>query len=64
MKYFFYLLGILLISIGLLYVVSALNLFVIGYNFFDFIHFMIRKIYFWFLIIGLFLIIVTLWIGG
>lgn len=64
MKYFFYLLGIFLISIGLLYVVSALNLFVIGYNFFDFIHFMIRKIHFWFLIAGIFLIIVTLWIGG
>lgn len=64
MKYFFYLLGILFVSISLLYIISSLNLLTIGYNFLDYVHFIIRKIQFWCLLFGIFLILITLWIGG
>ena len=50
------LIGIVLSSIGLFFIFLYLNLFVIGYSFFEFVYFIIRSIYCDLFFIGLFLI--------
>lgn len=57
---FLFLLGIILSIIGLFFIFLYLNLFVIGYSFFEFVYFIIRSIYCDLFFIGLFLIIFTL----
>ena len=64
MKYFFYGISVFLIVIGLLYIVSCLNLLTIGYNFMEYVHFITREIHFYCVIVGIFLLVLTLWIGG
>jgi len=48
--------GILLTSIGLFFIILYLNLFVIGYSFFEFVYFIIRSIYTNIFFIGIFII--------
>lgn len=42
--------------IGSLYMVSYLNLMTIGYNFFEYVKFIISKVECWFLVVGFILI--------
>ncbi len=44
MKTLFNILGILLTSIGIIYIISYLNLLTIGYNFTYYVYFIIRRI--------------------
>lgn len=44
LKAFIFLFGFGLTVIGITYIIIYLNLFTIGYNFFDFVHFIIRRI--------------------
>lgn len=48
--------GSFLISIGLFWVIIYLNMFYIGYSFFDFVYFIIRKGIILFFLLGAFLI--------
>lgn len=50
------LIGSILSSIGLFFVLIYLNLFIIGYNFFEFVYFIIRSGIILFFIGGIFLI--------
>ena len=49
-------LGCVLLSIGLFFVIIYVNLFYIGYTFFDFVYFIIRKGIILFFLSGFFLI--------
>lgn len=56
MKLIWIVLGIILCSITLFFLIIYLNLFTLGYTFVNFGKFIIRKIWFWFLPIGILLI--------
>ena len=43
-KLFFFLFGFGLTILGFIYIISYLNLLTIGYNFFDYVNFIIRRI--------------------
>ncbi len=43
-KVFFFLIGFGLTILGFIYIISYLNLLTLGYNFFDYVHFIIRRI--------------------
>ena len=43
-RLFLFLFGFGLTTIGFVYIICYLNLFTIGYNFFDFVNFIIRRI--------------------
>jgi len=52
--------GIFLSSIGLFFIILYLNLFVIGYTFFEFVYFIIRSIFCDFFFIGIFIIFLSI----
>jgi len=56
MNIFKLIIGCILFSIGLFFLIIYLNLFYIGYNFFDFVYFIIRSGIILFFISGIFLI--------
>ncbi len=56
-KIFLFLSGFGFSLIGSLYIISYLNLLTIGYNFFEYVKFIISRIECWFLLIGL----LTIW---
>lgn len=58
-KYISLLIGIILSSIGLFFFILYLNLLVMGYSFFIFGNFIIRRVECYFLIIGIILIYVS-----
>lgn len=58
-KYISLLIGIILSSIGLFFFILYLNLLVMGYSFFIFVNFIIRRVECYFLIIGIILIYVS-----
>lgn len=43
-RFFFFLIGFGLTTIGFIYIICYLNLFSIGYNFFEYVNFIIRRI--------------------
>ncbi len=51
------LVGILLMSIGLFFLILYTNLFSLGYSFLDFVHFISRKVECLLFLVGLFLLI-------
>jgi len=55
-KFLLIIIGILFTSIGLFFFLLYLNLFTLGYSFIDFVKFIIIRIEFWVLIIGILLI--------
>ncbi len=57
MKLLNLIIGSLFLSSGLFFVIIYLNLFVIGYTFFDFVYFIIRKGIIIFFILGVFILI-------
>lgn len=42
-KIFFFIIGLFFTLIGLIYIISYLNLLTIGYNFLEYVNFIIRK---------------------
>ena len=57
MNYLLLLLGIILSIIGLFFIIIYLNLFVIGYNFLEYVYFISRSIYSDLFFVGILLII-------
>lgn len=53
---FLFLLGFIFTVVGLFFIILYLNLFVIGYSFFEFAYFIIRSIYCDLFFVGIFLI--------
>ena len=66
MKIFLFLLGYALTIIGCVYIISYLNLFSLGYNFFEYVYFILRRLECLYAIIGIFLMFfsITIPIGG
>ena len=56
MNIFKLIIGTLLISIGLFFVIIYLNLFYLGYTFLEFVYFIIRRGIILFFLVGIFLI--------
>ena len=63
-KIFLFLFGFGLTTIGLVYVILYFNLFSFGYNFFDYVNFIIRRIECLNTFIGITLMLISFNIGG
>jgi hypothetical protein len=63
-RLFLFLFGFGLTTIGFVYIICYLNLFTIGYNFFDFVNFIIRRIECINSIIGIIIMYLSICIGG
>ena len=63
-RVFLFLIGFGLTTIGLMYVIVYLNLISIGYNFLEYVNFIIRRTECWNTIIGLILMVLAVYIGG
>ena len=61
-RVFFFLLGFGLTILGFIYIISYLNLLTLGYNFFDYVNFIIRRIECLNAILGIIIMIICL--GG
>lgn len=59
-KIFILTLGIILTITGIIYIISYLNLITIGYNFFEYVHFIIRKIECIYAVIGIILVLIAI----
>lgn len=61
-----FLVGFGLAVIGWVYIISYLNLLTIGYNFNDYVNFIIRRLECWYAVLGLVLIFLTIYLpkGG
>ena len=59
-KYFLYIIGIFLISIGLSFILINLNLLITGYTFLEYVKFIISSLYFYYIIIGVILIYISI----
>lgn len=64
LKTIFFLIGFGLTTIGSVYIICYLNLFSIGYNFFEYVNFIIRRIECINAFIGIIIMILSLTIGG
>ena len=64
LKIIFFLIGFGLTTIGSVYIICYLNLFSIGYNFFEYVNFIIRRIECINAFIGIIIMILSLNIGG
>lgn len=63
-RYFLFLFGFGLTIIGFVYIISYLNLLTIGYNFWFYVKFIIRRIECLYALIGIFIIIYSINKGG
>lgn len=64
-RFFFFLLGFGLTVIGLVYIIGYLNLLTIGYNFIQYVNFIIRRIECLYALIGFIIMCITIyWPGG
>ena len=59
-KFLIFLLGILFTSIGLFFLILYLNLFAMGYSFFEFVNFIIRRFECWLFLLGLIMLVFSL----
>ena len=64
LKVLLFLIGFGLTTIGFVYIISYLNLLSIGYNFIEYVNFIIRRVECLNSIIGIILIILSMSIGG
>ncbi|MBQ9072496.1 MAG: hypothetical protein IJY25_05010 [Bacilli bacterium] len=64
LKIFLFLFGFGLTTIGSIYMICYLNLFSIGYNFFEYVNFIIRRIECLNFFFGIILMILSITIGG
>lgn len=63
-RIFFFLLGFGLMVVGFTYIILYLNLLNIGYNFNQYVNFIIRRFECYYSLIGLLIIIITLFVKG
>ena len=63
-RVFFFLVGFGLTVIGFVYIISYLNLFTIGYNFADYVNFIIRRVECLIALIGILIMILSVQIKG
>lgn len=63
-RIFFFLLGFGLTVIGFVYIIGYLNLLTIGYNFIQYVNFIIRRIECLYSIIGILIMIITIYYPG
>ncbi|MDD2181077.1 MAG: hypothetical protein PHW32_01775 [Bacilli bacterium] len=63
-RIFFFLIGFGLTIIGCVYIITYMNLMTIGYNFSEYVNFIIRRIECFYAVIGLLIIIVTIYMPG
>ena len=63
-RFFLFLLGFGLTTIGFVYIICYLNLLTIGYNFMDFVNFIIRRIECLNAIFGIIIMYLSITIGG
>ena len=63
-RFFLFLLGFGLTTIGFVYIICYLNLLTIGYNFIDFVNFIIRRIECLNAIFGIIIMYLSITIGG
>lgn len=59
-KIFFFILGFILTTVGTIYIISYLNLLTIGYNFLEYVKFIIRRIECLYAVIGITIIFITI----
>ncbi|MCI5879509.1 MAG: hypothetical protein MRZ34_01820 [Bacillales bacterium] len=64
MIFFIFLCGFGLTIVGSTYLISYLNLFTMGYNFYDYVHFIVRRYECWYFFIGIVFMIYSMYIGG
>lgn len=64
LRIFFFLFGFGLMVVGFTYVMLYLNLISIGYNFFEYVNFIFSRIECYFVIIGLVILILSMFIKG
>ena len=64
LKFFLFLIGFGLTTIGSVYIICYLNLFSIGYNFLQYVNFIIRRVECLNFVIGIIIMILSLSIGG
>ena len=62
-RIFFFLLGFGFTIIGLLYIITYLNLLTIGYNFYEYVNFIVRRIECWYAIIGFIILLLSIFIS-
>ena len=63
-RLFFLLFGFGLTVIGFVYIISYLNLLTIGYNFFDYVNFIIRRIECLYAPVGMIIILLSILLPG
>ena len=61
-RFIAFLIGFGLMVIGFSYIIMYANIVVIGYNFYEYVHFIIGKIECWYSVIGLFIITLVIYI--
>lgn len=64
MVVFLFLFGFGLSIIGSTYLITYMNLFTLGYNFEEYVNFIVRRYECWYFVIGFTLIFISLYIGG
>ncbi|MDD3453375.1 MAG: hypothetical protein PHN42_03810 [Bacilli bacterium] len=64
LRIFFFLIGFGLTIIGFIYIISYLNLISIGYNFSEYVNFIIKRVECYYSIIGIIIIILDIFIPG
>lgn len=63
-RIFFFLIGFGLAVLGFSYIILYFNLLTIGYNFSEYVNFIIRRLECYFSIIGIIIMIITMMIKG
>lgn len=63
-RIFFFLIGFGLTTIGCMYLITYLNLLTIGYNFLDYVNFIIRRYECFYAPLGIIIMAFTLFYGG
>lgn len=64
LRIFFFLFGFGLMVIGFTYIILYLNFLTIGYNFFEYVNFIFSRVECYFVLIGLIILILSLFIKG
>ena len=64
MRIIFFLIGFGLSIIGLVYIISYLNLISLGYNFLEYVHFIIGRVECLYAIIGILIIFLSIFLPG
>ncbi len=61
---FFLLIGFGFTLIGSIYLIAYMNLFSLGYNFYDYVNFIISRIECWYFIIGIIMLTISIYFIG